>query len=212
MNNILFLACIAFAALVSGCGHSQINYTPDNHPGMDTHQAASIIEQGFYEDFSQQKPQSAMVTPDFIALSNGTVSRGFTTGTATAYGGVVTGLGSTFIKTEDINQRIYFRSLGTPIVLKRNGRDNRYAVTIRMAEGSTARNVYFRSEARAKEFADALVFISSSSARGDLGSAQPERPSAATAQSSKDQRIRQLQQQNLNYAEYQRRYNSIMSE
>lgn len=202
-----------FTALVAGCGHSQISYTPVAPQGITTQEAASIVEQGFYEDYSQEKPQSAMVTQEFIGLSNGSVTRGLTTGTAQAYNGVVVGLGSTFLRTEEINQRIYFRSLGVPIVSKRNGRENRYAVTIRLAEGVTARNVYFRSEQRAREFADALVYLRDSSARGTLGAQPTAAPSGMpTEQAYKQQQLDDLKRQNLSYEEYQKRYKQIMGE
>lgn len=207
------LIYVVSAMLLAGCGHSQIAYTPVAPQGITTQQAASIVEQGFYEDYSQEKPQSAMVTAEFIGLSNGSVTRGLTTGTAQIYNGVAIGLGSTFLRTEEINQRIYFRSLGVPIVSKRNGRDNRYAVTIRLAEGVTARNVYFRSEQRAREFADALAYLRDSSARGALG-AQPAASSSGmpSEQAYKEQQLRELSQQNLPYAEYQKRYREIVGE
>lgn len=203
---------IAFSVLLllTACGHSQISYTPTPRQGMTQHQAASIVEQGFYEDYSQEKPQSAMVTQEFIGLSNGSVSRGFSTGTAQVYNGVAVGLGSTFLKTEEINQRIYFRSLGVPILSKRNGRDNRYAVTIRLSEGVTARNVYFRSESRAAEFADALLFLRDESSRGALGTqATPATGAIPSEQAYKEQQLRELSQQALPYEEYQKRYRQI---
>lgn len=207
------LIYVVSAILLAGCGHSQIGYTPMAPQGITTQQAASVVEQGFYEDYSQEKPQTAMVTEEFIALSNGSVTRGLTTGTAQAYNGVVVGLGSTFLRTEEINQRIYFRSLGVPIVSKRNGRENRYAVTIRLAEGVTARNVYFRSEQRAREFADALVYLRDSSASGALGSRPATAPSGMPSeQAYKEQQLRDLSQQNLPYEEYQKRYRQIMGE
>lgn len=208
-----FLIITMFVALSAGCGHSKIAYTPSTPQGITIQQAASIVEQGFYEDYGRQKPQTAMVTEEFIALSNGTVTRGLTTGTAQVFGGVAVGLGSTFLRTEEINQRIYFRSLGVPIVSKRNGRENRYAVTIRLAEGVTARNVYFRSDHRAREFADALVFLSEFSARGAPGS-QPA-PAYSGMQSEhayKEEQLQQLRQQNLPYDEYQKRYREIVGE
>lgn len=208
------LALLLAAALLAACGHSQIAYTPSAPTGITIKQAASIVEQGFYEDFSQQKPQSAMVTAEFIALSNGSVTRGVSLASASIYGSAIVGLGSTFLRTEEINQRIYFRSIGTPIVSKRNGRDNRYAVTIRLSEGVTARNVYFRSEQRAKEFADALVFLGGASARGDLGQQQaPEAPSAPPGQLTQDQQLDQLSRETgLSYEEYMRRYKAIMAQ
>lgn len=207
------LIAVSLVALLAACGHSQIGYTPVAPQGITTQQAASVVEQGFYEDYSQEKPQSAMVTQEFIGLSNGSVTRGLTTGTAQAYNGVVVGLGSTFLRTEEINQRIYFRSLGVPIVSKRNGRDNRYAVTIRLAEGVTARNVYFRSEQRAREFADALVYLRDSSARGTLGATPAASPSGMpTEQAYKEQQLEDLKRQNLSYEEYRKRYQQITGE
>lgn len=202
-----------FLAALAGCGHSQINYTPSQHQNMTQHQAASIVEQGFYEDYSQQKPQSAMVTEEFIALSNGSVTRGLTLGTASIHNGVAVGLGSTFLRTEEINQRIYFRSLGTPILSKRNLRDGRYAVTIRLAEGVTARNVYFRSEQRAGEFADALLYLRDASARGELGKQQTHTTQTLPLESdSKELQIQKLMQEKVSYEEYQRRYKAIMAQ
>lgn len=207
------LIYVVSAMLLAGCGHSQIAYTPAAPQGITTQQAASIVEQGFYEDYSQEKPQSAMVTAEFIGLSNGTVTRGVTTGTGQVFNGVFVGLGSTFLRTEEINQRIYFRALGVPIVSKRNGRDNRYAVTIRLAEGVTARNVYFRSEQRAREFADALVYLRDSSARGALGT-QPAASSSGmpSEQAYKQQQLDDLKRENLSYEEYQKRYKQIIGD
>jgi len=210
------LTVLALCAALSGCGHSQIDYSPSQRPGMNQHQAAAVVEQGFYEDYSRQKPQSAMVTEEFIALSNGSVTRGLTTGTTSFYNGVATGLGSTFLRTEEINQRIYFRSLGVPVLSKRNGRDNRFAVTIRTTEGTTARSVYFRSEDRADEFADALVYLRNASARGDLGREpqQPAAPSPTTLDKKawQDQQLKKLQESDVSYEEYQVRYKRIMGE
>lgn len=207
------LIAALFLVLLSGCGHSRIAYTPSAPVGITAQRAASVIEQGFYEDFSQQKPQTAVVTAEYVGLSNGSITRGFSTGTAQAYNGVVVGLGSTFMRTEEINQRIYFRSLGLPIVSKRNGRENRYAVTIRMSEGVTARNVYFRSEQRAKEFADAMVFLRDSSVNGTLGAQSAfASPRMQSSQIYRDQQLQQLMQQNLPYDEYQKRYRDIVGQ
>lgn len=211
------ITVLALIAVLTGCGHSQISYTPSPRQGMTQHQAASIVEQGFYEDYSRQKPQSAMVTDAFIALSNGSVTRGLTTGTASFYGGVAIGLGSTFLRTEEITQRIYLRSLGVPVLSKRNGRDNRFAVTIRMTEGTTARSVYFRSEERADEFADALVYLRNASSRGQLRQGAPQQPATVTSadldkKAWQDQQIKKLQESDVSYEDYQVRYKKIMGE
>lgn len=200
--------------VLSGCGHTAIQYTPNPAAIASDSQAASVVEQGFYEDFGSTKPQSAIVTNEYIGLSNGTISRGVGFGQASAYNGVVVGLNSTFVRTEELTQRIYFRSLGQPIVLEKNGRDNRYAVTIRTSEGTTARNVHFRSEARAVEFANALVYLRQASDRGTLGkaaSAAQQPVGLPTEQAYKEQQLELLKQQSLPYAEYQKRYQEIMA-
>lgn len=204
---------VLLVSLLAACGHSQLAYTPKAPLNATPQQIASIVEQGFYEDYGQQKPQSALVTEEFIALSNGSVTRGLTTGSAQAFGGVVVGLSSTFLRTEEINQRIYYRNLGTPIVSKRNGRDNRYAVTIRTAESTTARNVYFRSEQRAKEFADALVYLRDYGTAGKLAAPTTATPSGMPTQEAyRAQQLEELQRQSLPYEEYRKRYRAIMGQ
>lgn len=203
-------AIILVATLLAGCGHSQLSYTPKAPSNVSLQQIASIVEQGFYEDYGQQKPQSALVTEEFIALSNGSVTRGLTTGSAQAFGGVVIGIRSTYLRTEEINQRIYYRNLGVPIVSKRNGRDNRYAVTIRTAEHTTARNVYFRSQDRAQQFADALVYL-----RDYGATSRAVAPTSATIDipseaAYREQQLQDLRSKNLPYDEYQKQYRAIM--
>lgn len=207
MHKVLLL--VALFGL-SGCGHTMVAYTPTPRAGMDTKQAASIVEQGFYEDYGSEKAQSAMVTPEYIALSNGTVSRGVNIGQASAYNGVVVGLGSTFMTTQEINQRIYYRSVGAIQVYKKNMRDNRYAVIIRTSEGANARRIFFRSESRAEEFADAMEYLKRSYAAGTLAPQAPAAPAGSTQ--SREQQIQQLQQRNLPYEQYQQEYRRIMGQ
>lgn len=204
------VAILMLFALLAACGHTRVDYTPKPRPGMDAAQAASVVEQGFYEDFGKEKAQSAMVTPEYIALSNGTVSRGVNLGQASAYNGVVVGLGSTYMTTQDINQRIYFRSVGDIQVYKKNARENRYAVIIRTVEQTTARRIFFRSESRAEEFADAMEYLKRSYAAGTLAPQAPTAPAGPAL--TRDQQILQLQQRNLPYEQYQQEYRRIMGQ
>ena len=55
--------------------------------------------------------------------------------------------------------RRYLDSLMPAIVMKKNGRDDRYAVIIRQEPGNTARRVFFRSQASAPRFADAIASL-----------------------------------------------------
>ena len=204
------VAILMLFALLAACGHTRVDYTPKPRPGMDAAQAASVVEQGFYEDYGKEKAQSAMVTSEYIALSNGTVSRGVNLGQASAYNGVVVGLGSTYMTTQDINQRIYFRSVGEIQVYKKNARENRYAVIIRTVEQTTARRVFFRSESRAEEFADAMEYLKRSYAAGTLAPQAPAAPIGSTQ--SRELQIQQLQQRNLPYEQYQQEYRRIMGQ
>lgn len=206
-----YVIAILVSVLLSACGHTRIDYMPSVRAGADIKHSASIVEQGFYEDYGKQKPDSAMVTEEFIALSNGSVTNGVSISQAGIYGHALVGLGSTYLTTREINQRIYFRSVGDIWVYKHNGRENRYAVVIRSTEQTTDRRVFFRSEARAKEFADALEYL-----KQTLGRPGQERATSATIPTgpaeSRQQKLDQLTQQNLPYDEYMKRYKAIMAE
>ncbi|MDY0249719.1 MAG: hypothetical protein RBR45_06640 [Pseudomonas sp.] len=144
--------------LLAGCGHSQIQYQPSDRQ-LDWSKAVSVIEQGFYEDYGKQRTQAVAVTSEAIILSDGTISNSAGVGTAMPLGGSALILGSITTKTINAGQRIYLNSLGDSMLMKRNGRDHRYAVIIRIKPGSTARTVFFRSENQAKQFLDALEYL-----------------------------------------------------
>lgn len=151
-------------AVLAGCGHSPINHTPTAPQGMTRERAAAVVERGFHEDYGRHKPQSVVVTDKAIVLSDGTVTRGIHSGTAAipVYG-VAVGVGATTATTVQAGQHIYLDSLQPAIVSKKQGRDHRFAVTIRQDPGITVRHVFFRSEQRAREFADALEWLRRSS-------------------------------------------------
>lgn len=154
-------ACIALliTMVVAGCGHSQINYTPSPNRVTSWERAVSVIERGFYEDYGDQKVQAVQVTDEAIVLADGNITTSSHAGTAVPVYGAAVLVGSTTSKTVSAGQRIYINSLMPAMVMKKNLRDNRYAVIIRQEPGFTARRVYFRSQALAQEFADALAFL-----------------------------------------------------
>lgn len=150
---------IFLSLLLSACGHSHVSYAPVAPVSMSWERAVSIVEQGFYEDYGEQRPQSVEITNEAIVLADGLKTTANSFGTVLPGGGIATVVGSSSVKTVAEGQRLYFRSLGPSMVYKKNARDNRYAVIMRMSVGATARRVFFRSEASAKQFADAVEYL-----------------------------------------------------
>lgn len=158
-------ACMTLliTAILAGCGHSQINYTSSPNRISSWEHAVSVIERGFYEDYGDQKAQAVQVTDEAIILADGNITTSSHAGTAVPVYGAAVLVGSTKSKTVAAGQRIYINSLLPALVMRKNLRDNRYAVIIRQEPGFTARRVYFRSQTMAQEFADALAFLRQSS-------------------------------------------------
>lgn len=152
MKGIIF--CVVLVWMLSGCGHSRIHYEP--RAGMTWGQAVAVVERGFHEDYGDQHAQSVVVTDKAIILADGNITTGSFAGTAVPVYGSAVVVGSSNSKTVAAGQHIYLDSLMPAMVMKKNGRDNRYAVVIRQQPGVTARRVFFRSQASAKQFADAL--------------------------------------------------------
>lgn len=157
MKNYILIASVF---LLTACGHSQIRHTPEPSANMTIERAVSIVERGFYEDYANSKPQAVVISDDAIILSDGSVTTGSSFGSVipNGYGGGVVA-GNSVSKTVAAGQRIYLDSLQPSVIMKKNGRDNRFAVVIRIEPGITSRRIFFRSEQRAKEFADALEYL-----------------------------------------------------
>jgi hypothetical protein len=153
------LLTLMLAVLVAGCGHSAINYRPSPPANMTWARAVSIIERGFYEDYGDQKTQAVQVTEEAIILSDGSITTTRGIGTALPVYGTAIVATNSVGKTVAAGQHIYLAALEPSIVVERNGRDNRFAVIIRTEPGITARRVFFRSQARATEFADAIEYL-----------------------------------------------------
>lgn len=205
-----FSILISLAAVLYGCGHSQTHYAPSARQGMTWDRAVSVIERGFYEDYGKERPESVHVTNEAIILSDGSITTAQHAGTAVPVYGAAVLVGSTSAKTIAAGQRIYLNSLAPAIVLKRNARDNRYAVIIRTNPGVTSRRVFFRTEQRAEEFADALEFVRMSGrAAGESRSNESIAPSAMSKEQYKQIQIERLMQENLPYEEYVRRMREI---
>lgn len=148
---------VLMITLLTGCGHSSINYTPRS--GMAWDQAVAVVERGFHEDYGYERAQSVVVTDTAIILADGNITTGSFAGTAVPVYGSAVVVGSSNSRTVAAGQHIYLDSLMPAIVVKKNGRDDRYAVIIRQEPGITARRVFFRSQASAQRFADAIASL-----------------------------------------------------
>lgn len=205
---------LSFLIFLTGCGHSQINYTPTPPTNMTWDKAVSIVERGFYEDYGEEKTQAVQITEESIILSDGsiTTTKGF--GTAVpVYGAAIVSTNTTG-KTVAAGQRIYLAELQPSVVVKRNGREHRYAVIIRAEPGYTARRVFFRSEDRAKGFADAIAYLHEYAKKKPIAnqSASAAQPEGLTKEKWRRQQLEELQQSGVSYEEYQRRYRELMSQ
>ncbi len=152
-------AVLITTLVLAGCGHTRMNYVGAPPAGMNREQAVSIVEQVFYEDYSKTKPQSVVVTDEYILLSDGVVSNGSSFGSATAIGSGAIAAGSSRVVTKEMGQRIYLRSIGDVGVFQHKMKKGRYAVVIRATDGSTLRAVRTRSLENAQRFADAIAYL-----------------------------------------------------
>ena len=204
---------VLLVLILAGCGHSQTQYSPAPRAGMTWDRAVSIIEQGFYEDYGKERPESVKVTPEAIVLADGAITTATHAGTVVPIYGAAAVVGTTSARTVAAGQRIYLSSLQPSIVAKRTGRDNRYAVIVRTAPGVTARRIFFRSEVRAEEFADALEYLRLMRRTGQSESAavngSVQTPGVMSKEQYKQVQIQQLMEQNLPYEEYTRRMREI---
>ena len=140
--------------MLAACGSKLVQYFPSHIDNADV--AAQIIEQSMYEQKQGRRPVSVFISKDFIGLSNGTLTDTSNSNVLIGKQSLLVGLGSSKTLTKELHQRIYFNSLGMPLLYTKNGR---YVVQIRAESGILLLNVATLSEVRAKKLIDALVFF-----------------------------------------------------
>lgn len=155
------LWAVLLATLVlAGCGHTRLNYVGTPPVGMNRQQAVSIVEQVFYEDYSKTRPQSVVVTDEYILLSDGIVSSGSSFGSATDFGGGgAIAVGSSRVVTKEMGQRLYLRSIGDVGVFQNKVKKGRYVVVIRGVDGGQLRMLRMLSLENAERFSDAIAYL-----------------------------------------------------
>lgn len=152
---------IALAAVVLvGCGHRQLESVVTPPPGMDRQHAIAAVEQGFYEDWNtSDRPQSVVVTDQYILLSDGIVSDGSSFASAVPIGAGAIAAGNSRVVTREMGQRIYLSSLGEISIYEHKVKKNRFVVIIRSADGGELRKINVRSLALAQQFAGAIAYL-----------------------------------------------------
>ena len=151
---------VALVTLVlAGCGSTQINYSPKPNPGMTRAQAGSVVEQTFYESWGKKRPESVVITDEYLLLSDGIVSKSSGVASSAPIGGGAVAFGSSSTITKAAGQRIYWRSLGQITIHQRRGRTNRYTLVIRRADGLDTRHVGVASMESAERFIDAMQVL-----------------------------------------------------
>lgn len=156
----LFLAAMAVLTLaLTGCGSQQIDYSPNPGPAMTRQQAASVVEQVFYEDIGKQRPEYVEINDEFLLLSDGVVSTSSGFGSAAPIGTGAIAAGNSRTVTKAAGQRIYWRSLDQVTIHQKRGRSNRFVLVLRRADGGTIRYVNVTTLAIAKDFVDAVQVL-----------------------------------------------------
>jgi hypothetical protein len=158
-----YIFAVLLACALAGCGSHVVDYSPTPLPANDKQQAASFVEQAFYEDAGRNRPSSVLVTDRYILLSNGLLSKTSSFGSAVPLGTGAIAAGDATTVTKEIGQRLYFNSMTSALIRQKNGRANRFVVMLRRQDGSTLRAVNARSLMEAKRFADAFETLRLSS-------------------------------------------------
>lgn len=141
------------ALMLAGCFSTPIEY---QSKGITQPEADQIIEQVVMEQPPQMRPQAVYINSQYIGFGNGTISQGKSFGSAAeVVPGAVIGGSSSTVTTKEMNERIYFNSIGkVQLYTKRN----RYTVQVLGTEGHVIRNFYMTNRVKAERFIDSLNF------------------------------------------------------
>ncbi|NWD29959.1 hypothetical protein HX793_09265 [Pseudomonas reactans] len=155
-----FLMVALMAFLLAGCGHKQLDYTAVPPPSMDRQKAIAAVEQGFYEDWNtKNRPQSVVITDQYILLADGVVSDGSSFGSAAVIGGGAIAASNSRVITREMGQRIYISSIGAVQIYQHKIKANRFVVIVQELGGAELRKINVRSLSLAQQFADAIAYL-----------------------------------------------------
>lgn len=141
--------------LLTGCTATQVPYSPE--PIMSREDSERIIEQVIMEQSAKHRPESVLVTDDYMEFGEGysEKSTGLVSGTKLGSNAVID-VGSSRTKGKEINSRLYFNSLGAPeLFVKRDW----YTIQVVDGKGRRLKRFYTRDEQKAEAFIDALTYF-----------------------------------------------------
>ncbi len=153
---------VLFAACLSSCA---TNYDQAYRAKTNISQAeaVAVIEQVLYEQGIKYRPQSVLVTSQYIAMDFGR-QQSSQAGFAIPVGSVAIALGDTKTISEAA-ERIYFDSIDS---LKPFSRNRYYGVTI-FHNGRLHKHVYTYQKHKAERLVDALNYFIQNSRKGGFG-------------------------------------------
>lgn len=149
-----FIALVFFV-LLSGCSATQVPYSPE--PMTNREDSARVIEQVIMEQSAKYRPESVLITDDYLAFGEGysEKSTGLASGTKLGSNAVI-GVGSSRTKGKAINSRLYFNSLGVPQLYTKRGW---YIIQVVDNHDAVLKRYYTRDKHKAESFIDALTYF-----------------------------------------------------
>lgn len=141
--------------LLTGCAATQVQYSPE--PMTNREDSERIIEQVIMEQSAKHRPESVLITDDYLAFGEGysEKSTGLASGTRLGSNAVI-GVGSSRTKGKAINSRLYFNSLGAPRLYTKRGW---FIIQVVDNHNAVLKRYYTRDKHKAESFIDALTYF-----------------------------------------------------
>lgn len=147
------VVCCLF--IIEACTAQLVGYTKNKISDQDL--AVRDIEQVFYEQPAKHRPESIVVTDDYLGLSSGTMVEtkglGFARGVS---GNSLIGIGTSKSYINNIKERIYFNSIGKISLFQKRGW---FIVQIQRSDGHVFRRIYTRDKGKAVNFISAIYYF-----------------------------------------------------
>lgn len=138
--------------VLSGCSTHVIPYTPE--PGALTESPDVIIEEVIMAQPVNLRPETIVVTNEYLMLDDGVVRETITTSHSTFSGSVAVGGVAIRAKERSLNVHLYFNALQTPMLYRQN---EWYIVQLNNDSGQVVKRFYVRDQRKAEVLIDAIT-------------------------------------------------------
>jgi len=137
-----------------GCTATLLQHTPN--PVESKVLATQIIEQVVAEQPLKYRPEGMLITDEYLAFGDGTISKGRGVASSTLISNTsAISIGVTKTKSKHVTSTLYFNSLdGMELFHKRDW----YIIQLRNDENNIVKRFYTRSRKKADRFIDAMNF------------------------------------------------------